>query len=260
MNLLKDKTIIITGAGSGLGRATALEAAREGAKLTLVDLNMDGLDKTKELIEKEAKDTKVILVKADVSKENEVKNYVDKTIETYGKVDGLYNNAGIEGKQMTTSEFETDEFNKVLAINTNGVFYGMKYVLQNMEQQQSGAIVNVASVAGIRGLPTQLAYVASKHAVSGMTKVAAAEYGGMGIHVNAIAPGAILTAMVENSFRKMAGDNWEETLDQFVQGNPTKRFGQPEEVAKLVVFLLSDNSKYVNGMVIPIDGGQSSQY
>ncbi|MBX9953661.1 SDR family oxidoreductase [Peribacillus simplex] len=151
-------------------------------------------------------------------------------------------------------------FNKVTGININGVFYGMKYILPIMKEQGSGAVVNVASVGGIRAVLNQSAYVASKHAVTGLTKTAAIEYGQYGISINAIAPGVILTAMVEGSFRQIGGENWEEAMAEFVSVNPKKRFGKPEEVGRLVAFLLSGESEFINGAVIPIDGGQSSQY
>ncbi|GAB6255200.1 glucose 1-dehydrogenase [Peribacillus sp. N1] len=254
------KVVIITGAGSGLGQAAALEMAKEGAKLSLVDLNDASLEGTKKLILDMAPNSEVLLVTADVSDEEAVKNYVDQTVSKYGRVDGFYNNAGIEGKQAPMAEYDSNVFNKVTDININGVFYGMKYILPIMKEQGSGAVVNVASVGGIRAVLNQAAYVASKHAVAGLTKTAAIEYGQYGISINAIAPGVILTAMVEGSFRQIGGENWEEAMAEFVSVNPKKRFGKPEEVGRLVAFLLSGESEFINGVVIPIDGGQSSQY
>lgn len=177
-----------------------------------------------------------------------------------GSVDGFFNNAGIEGKQNLTEEFGNDEFDKVVGINLNGVFYGMAEVLKVMRTQGSGAIVNTASVGGIRGVGNQSGYAASKHGVVGLTRNSAIEYGQHGIQINAIAPGAIMTPMVEGSLRQMGGDNWEEVGKEFVQPNPKKRFGKPEEVAALVAFLLSGESGFINGAVITIDGGQSYKY
>ena len=153
-----------------------------------------------------------------------------------------------------------DEFQKVVSINLNGVFYGMKFVLKVMKEQGFGTIVNTASVGGIRGVGNQSGYAASKHGVVGLTRNSAVEYGQFGISVKAIAPGAFLTPMVEGSLRQMGGDNWEEVGREFVQGNPMKRFGKPEEIGYLVAFLLSAQANFINGAVIPIYGGQSYKY
>lgn len=259
-NRLNDKVILITGGGSGLGQAAALQVAKEGAKLSLVDLNHEGLERTKKLLEKEVPGAEVLIIQADVSNEEEVKNYVNKTVEMYGRVDGFFNNAGIEGKQNMTEEYAIDEFKKVVGVNLNSVFFGMKYVLELMKKQGSGSIVNTASVGGIRGVGNQSGYAASKHGVVGLTRNSAIEYGQYGITINAIAPGAIMTAMVEGSLKQMAGENWEEAGKEFVSVNPMKRFGKPEEVGNLVTFLLSDEANFINASVIPIDGGQSYKY
>ncbi|WYP26936.1 glucose 1-dehydrogenase [Alkalihalobacillus sp. FSL W8-0930] len=254
------KVVIITGAGSGLGLSAALLLAKEGAKLSLVDLNQKSLEAAKAQILEETPGTEVLLITADVADEEAVKNYVDGTVKTFGKIDAFYNNAGIEGKQAPVAEYDSEVFNKVTDININGVFYGMKHVLPVMKEQGYGSILNVASVGGIRAVLNQAAYVASKHAVAGLTKTAAIDYGQYGISVNAIAPGVILTAMVEGSFKQIGGDNWEQAMADFVSVNPKKRFGKPEEVARVVAFLLSGEAEFVNGQVIAIDGGQSSQY
>lgn len=255
-----DQVVIITGAGSGLGEAAALQIAKEGAKLTLVDLNKEGLEKTKAKIAEVAPETEVLLVTANVANEEEVKNYVDQTVETFGRIDGFFNNAGIEGKQNLTEDFGSEEFDRVISVNLNGVFYGMQYVLKVMRKQGSGSILNCASVGGIRGVGNQSGYSASKHGVVGLTRNSAIEYGQYGININAIAPGAIMTAMVEGSLRQMGGDDWEEVGKEFVKPNPMKRFGRPEEVGYLVAFLLSNESTFINATVVPIDGGQSYKY
>ncbi|KGR74341.1 glucose 1-dehydrogenase [Ureibacillus manganicus] len=255
-----EQVVIITGAGSGLGEAAALQIAKEGAKLTLVDLNTEGLEKTKEKILKVAPEAEVLLVTANVANEKEVKNYVDKTVEIFGRIDGFFNNAGIEGKQNLTEDFGSEEFDRVISVNLNGVFYGMQYVLKVMRKQGSGSILNCASVGGIRGVGNQSGYSASKHGVIGLTRNSAIEYGQYGININAIAPGAIMTAMVEGSLKQMGGDNWEEVGKEFVKPNPMKRFGRPEEVGYLVAFLLSNEATFINATVVPIDGGQSYKY
>lgn len=256
----KDKVVIITGGGSGLGRAAAMSIAKQGGKLVLVDMSKDGLEESKKEILAAASDAQIETVEANVTNEEDVKNYVDFTIRKFGKIDGFFNNAGIEGKQNLTEEYGSDEFEKVINVNLNGVFYGMKYVLKVMKEQGYGSIVNTASVGGIRGVGNQSGYAASKHGVVGLTRNSGVEYGEFGISINAIAPGAIMTPMVEGSLKQMAGDNWEAAGKEFVSVNPMKRFGKPEEVGNLVAFLLSDAAKFINASVIPIDGGQSYKY
>ena len=260
MTRFVDKVVIITGAGSGLGQSAALQLASEGATLVLVDLNEQGLKETETKVLEVAKDAKTLLVTANVANEQEVQNYVNKTIETFGKIDGFFNNAGIEGKQNLTEDFGIDEFAKVVGVNLNGVFYGMKYVLKVMKEQGYGSIVNTASVGGIRGVGNQSGYAASKHGVVGLTRNSAVEYGQYGVSIKAIAPGAFMTPMVEASLKQVDAENWEEVGRQFVSVNPMKRFGRPEEVGYLVAFLLSDQATFINGVVIPIDGGQSYKY
>lgn len=259
MKRFEGKVIIITGASGGLGHAAAVRLAKEGAKLTLVGRNMEKLEKTK----KDALDNgaaAALIVQADVTNEENVKEMVDRTIQEFGKIDGFFNNSGVEGKQDLTENYGIDEFKKVIDVNLNGVFYGMKYVLKKMHEQGSGKIVNCASVGGIRGVGNQSGYSASKHGVVGLTRNSAREYGQYGISINAIAPGAIMTEMVENSLKQIDEENWEKAGKEFVSVNPMQRFGKPEEVAAVVAFLLSDDANFVNGQVIAIDGGQSSQY
>ena len=257
MRRFENKVVIVTGAASGLGLAATKRMAEEGATLVLVDLKEGALARAVEEIGNEQKHLSVV---ADVSNPDEVRNYVRETVEAYGRIDGFFNNAGIEGKQNSTEDFGTDEFNKVIGINLNGVFTGMAEVLKVMHRQGTGSIVNSASVGGIRGVGNQAGYAASKHGVVGLTRNGAVEYGQYGIQINAIAPGAIMTPMVENSLRQMGGDNWKEVGKSFVEPNPMKRFGKPEEVAALVAFLLSGEAGFINGAVITIDGGQSYKY
>ncbi|HMK03382.1 MAG TPA: glucose 1-dehydrogenase [Ferruginibacter sp.] len=257
---MKNKVIIITGAGMGLGYAAAKELASKGASLVLVDYNDKSLNDAKTELSKEFPDAKIITVVADVSNEEAVKNYVNETVKAFGRIDGLYNNAGIEGKQAGMTEYDVNIFKKVIDINLMGVYYGMRYVIPVMQEQKYGRIVNVASVGGIRGVLNQVPYVASKHAVSGMTKNAALEYGRHGINTNAIAPGAILTPMVAEAFKQVNPDNPKAAETAYAQRNPAKRLGLPHEVAKVVVFLLSEDASYLNGQTIAIDGGESNIY
>ncbi|CAD6008135.1 SDR family oxidoreductase [Agreia sp. COWG] len=260
MDRFTDKVVIITGAGSGLGRATALQLAAEGAKLTLVDVSQAGLDATQAAITDIAASAEIVSIIADVSNEDQVKGYVKQTVATFGRIDGFFNNAGIEGKQSLTENYAGDEFAKVLGINLSGVFYGIKHVAAVMREQGSGSIVNTASVGGIRGVGNQSGYAAAKHGVVGLTRNSGIEYGEFGVRINAVAPGAIWTPMVEASLRQVDPVNPEKAGEEFIQINPTKRYGKPEEVADLVSYLLSDKSTYINAQVIAIDGGQSQKY
>lgn len=260
MGNLEQKVILITGAGMGLGLSTATEAASQGAKLSLVDYNEKALAEAKAGILKSYPDVKVLTVVADVSKEEDVKNYVDVTIKEYGQIDGFYNNAGIEGRQAPLVEYDLDVFKKVIDINLMGVYFGLRYIIPHMQSKNYGRIVNVASVGGIRGVMNQTAYVATKHAVSGITKNTALEYGRYGITSNAIAPGAILTPMVAEAFKQVNPADPKAAETEYAKANPTKRLGLPEEVGKVVCFLLSDACSYVSGQTIAIDGGQSNSY
>ncbi|WP_304156917.1 glucose 1-dehydrogenase [Mesonia mobilis] len=256
---MEDQVIIITGAAMGLGYAAAEVLASKGAKLALVDYNEEALKEAEEKLSS-AYQTEILTVKADVSNENDVKNYVDATVEKFGKIDGLYNNAGIEGKQAGMTEYDLEVFKKVIDINLMGVYYGLRYVIPVMQKQKFGRIVNVASVGGIRGVLNQTPYVASKHAVSGMTKNAALEFGKDGILTNAIAPGAILTPMVAEAFKQVNPDDPKAAEAQYASRNPTRALGDPKDVGNLVTFLLSKENGYVSGQTIAIDGGESNMY
>lgn len=260
MERFNDKVVIVTGASSGLGKDVAIRLGQEGAKLTLVARNLDRLKETQEEIEKLNPQAETLIVQADVSNEDEVINYVKETMDKWGKIDGFFNNSGVEGKQNLTQDYESEEFRWVLDINLNGVFYGLKHVLKVMKDQGYGHVVNTASVGGIRGVGNQSGYAASKHGVVGLTKNSAREYGEFGITINAIAPGAIMTHMVEESLKQINPDDPEAAGKEFVSVNPMKRFGKPEEVSGVVAFLLSDDSNFINAQVIAIDGGQSSMY
>lgn len=260
MNRFTDRVVLITGGGSGLGRATAVRLASEGAKLALVDVSEQGLAASVEAVVATTPDAEILTLIADVSKEEDVDRYVADTLATFGRIDGFFNNAGIEGRQNLTEDFTSAEFDKVVSINLRGVFLGLEKVLKVMREQGSGMVVNTASVGGIRGIGNQSGYAAAKHGVVGLTRNSAVEYGQYGIRINAIAPGAIWTPMVENSMKQLDPEHPRGAAEQFIQSNPTKRYGEAPEIASVVAFLLSDDASYMNATVVPIDGGQSYKY
>lgn len=259
MRRFVDKTVIITGAAGGIGLAAAERLAAEGANLTLVDMTGDGLARAKEKILVNHPETKILLVEADVTKEYQVRAYVDKTVGEFGAIDGFFNNAGIDGGQYPLADYTKDLFDKVVDINLDGVFLGLKYVLQQMVAQGHGRVVNTASIGGLMGWPHQYGYVASKHAVAGLTKATAGEMGPKGITINAIAPGGVKTAMAIEAMRTINPEHPEEAEAAFAARVPLKRMALPEEIAAVAAFLLSEDASYINAQIIAVDGGQISQ-
>ena len=201
------KVVLITGAASGLGRAAALAVAGEGARLALVDLDESGLAETSTAVSGVAPEAEVLRVTADVRSEDDVRRFVGETVHVFGRIDGFFNNAGIEGRQNRTEDFGTDEFDNVVATNLRGVFLGLRHVLAVMREQGSGSVVNTASVGGIRGVGDQSGYAAAKHGVVGLTRNSGVEYGKFGISVKAIAPGAIMTPMIEGALKQLDPEN-----------------------------------------------------
>lgn len=246
-------TAIITGAAGGIGEATARLLASRGYRLLLVDHEADALEQ----VRKELRDagTDVDALEADVSKETEVRGYLEHAKRTLGRIDGFFNNAGIIGPLTSIVNYPTDQFDKVIAVNLRGVFLGMKYVLPEMYAQKSGAVVNTASVAGQVGHLLHGAYGASKHAVIGLTRIAAGESGPHGVRVNALAPGPIQTNMISQVEAMKSPENADLERQRFLGIIPAQRYGTPDEVGRTVAFLIGPESEYINGTIVNVDGG-----
>jgi 3alpha(or 20beta)-hydroxysteroid dehydrogenase len=243
------KVAVVTGAAAGFGLAVSLRLAAEGARVVLVDRAADPLAEAAAAIENS------LPVVADVSQEADVESYVQAAVARYGQVDLFFNNAGIEGRLAPMTELSVDDFDRVMAVNCRGVFLGLQAVLRVMKEQGSGAIVNTASMAGIRGSATFAPYVASKHAVIGLTRSAALEGAPFGIRVNAVAPGHIDTRMGRDLTAQINPADPESVYRQTAARVPLgKRYGTANEVAGCVLWLLSDEASYVSGSTQLIDG------
>jgi NAD(P)-dependent dehydrogenase (short-subunit alcohol dehydrogenase family) len=247
---VEGKVALVTGGASGIGRATALTFAREGAKLIIADMNEDGGQQTAHMIRENGGEA--IFVKTDVTQATAVEALISKAVETYGRLDCAHNNAGVTQRAYpSTAEYPEDDWHRVLAVNLTGVWLCMKYEIPQMLKHEGGAIVNTASVAGLVGLAGRSAYVASKHGVVGITRTAALEYAKQGIRVNCVCPGYIRTPMVEYVLQH-AGAQMEA---QMVAREPIGRLGTPEEIAETVVWLCSDAASFVTGHTMTVDGG-----
>jgi len=250
---LDGKIILVTGASSGIGRATALACAEAGAAAVVVaDVSVTGGEETVRLLHE--RDTDAIFVRTDVANPDDVMATIDAVIEAYGRIDGAFNNAGIEGTVASTAECTLENWDRVLAINLTGVWLCMKHELQYMQRQGHGSIVNCASIAGLVGFRGSPAYVASKHGIVGLTKTAALEYAGDGIRVNAVCPGVIQTPMIDRA----AAAN-PSMVQEIAAAIPVGRVGVPDEIASAVVWLLSDGSSFTTGQTITVDGGWVAQ-
>jgi len=247
MKKLQDKVAIITGAGSGIGKATALLFAKEGAKVTVSDINEEHGNEVVEMIKKEGGEA--LFVKADSANIEDHKRLVKETVEKFGGLHIAVNNAGIGGESNKVGDMSTEGWDKVISINLSGVFYGMKYQIPEMLKSGKGSIINISSILGQAGFGGSAGYVAAKHGVVGLTKTAAWDYGKDNLRVNAIGPGFIYTGLVsEETMGK-------EALNMLEGKHAFGRLGQPEEIANMCLFLASDDASFVTGSYYAVDGG-----
>jgi NAD(P)-dependent dehydrogenase (short-subunit alcohol dehydrogenase family) len=251
LNNFNDKVVLVTGAGNGIGRATALAFAKQGASVVVADMSRNAGEETTALITEAGGAATFIL--CDVTKDQDVQSMVAGTIETYGKLDIAFNNAGIEIEQSKLADGDEATYDKIMDVNVKGVWRCMKYQIPELLKQSTSAIVNTASIAGLGAAPKMSIYSASKHAVIGLTKSAAVEYGKKGLRVNAICPAVIDTEM----FRRATQNDPQK--EQYVRSlHPVGRIGQPDEVAAAVLYLCSDLAGFTTGVALPIDGGATA--
>ncbi|WP_224994639.1 SDR family NAD(P)-dependent oxidoreductase [Cesiribacter sp. SM1] len=252
MKSLENKVAIITGAGGGIGKATAERFLKEGAKVLLVDVNEDALQN----IVRQFENNNVAYSVADVSKEEDTKAYVQHAIDRFGKLDIFFCNAGIEGKMNPIQDYTTDTFDKVIAVNLKGTFLGLKYVIPMI--QDGGSIVITSSIGGLGSSPGAVGYVASKHAVVGIMRTAALELAPRKVRVNTVHPSQVNTRMM-TSIEKDLG-NAEEVRKTFSAAIPFGRYAEPEEIANMVLFLSSDQSEFITGTTFRVDGGMDAPF
>lgn len=248
MSRFTNKVVLITGGGSGIGRATALKFASEGASVVIGNRNEKAGQETVDLIQQAG--GKASFYRTDVTKLANVQNLIEYAVDTYGGLHAAFNNAGADDPQAMTSEHTEDTFDLVMNVNVKGVWYSMKSEIEYMLAHGGGAIVNTSSIAGISGYPGHAPYTASKHAVMGLTKTAALEYAKQGIRINAVCPGAIETSLLDNLTQ---GDS--ATIEYIKSLHPIGRLGKPEEIADAVVWLCSNEASFVLGQGITVDGG-----
>lgn len=246
--IFENKVALVTGGSFGIGRATAIAFAKQGAKIAVADWKEDKNQETLKRIGKAGSEG--IFIRCDVSKSQEVKAMMSKIITKYGKLDFAFNNAGIEGSMASVHECSEENWDKTISVNLKGVWLCMKYEIPQMLKQGKGVIVNMSSVAGLIGFANLPAYVSSKHAIVGLTKTAALENAKTGIRVNAVCPGVIKTEMIDRITGK------DKAVEKQYEGmEPVGRMGKPEEIAESVIWLCSEAASFITGVALPADGG-----
>ena len=254
--ILDGQIALVTGGGSGIGRATSLALANEGASVAIADLNAEtGTAAVSSLTDL---GVKALYIESDMSSANSVKEMINITTQKLGGLDCAVNNAGIQGELATTSKCSEDNWNKIISVNLKGVWLCMKHEIQHMLNHNKGTIVNVASNFGLVGSPNMPAYSASKHGVLGLTKTAALEYAQDGIRINAVCPGPVDTPLVDNLLEKQP-EQADVIMESIVQRLPMKRLGKPEEIGAAIAWLCSNKSSFSTGMIMPVDGGFTAQ-
>lgn len=250
---LTGKTIIVTGAGGGIGHDASRVLARAGARLVLTDIAVESGQAVAAAVRGEGGDA--TFVAADLASETDIAALVEATVAQYGRLDGAFNNAGVEQRGKPLDELSLDEWNRAIAIDLTAVFLCIKYQVRAMLKTGGGAIVNTASSLGQVAIPGAADYVAAKHGVIGLTRAAGADYGARGVRVNAVLPGIIETPMIA---RLSADPNFSAMFERLRARHPIGRFGQPSEIGEAVLWLLSDAASFVNGAAIAVDGGYLS--
>jgi NAD(P)-dependent dehydrogenase (short-subunit alcohol dehydrogenase family) len=252
--MLDQKIAIVTGAGSGLGEATARLFAKNGATVVLADMDIEAAERVLSDIENEG--GRGLAVKTDVAKADDAKNLVDRTVKEFGRLDIAVNNAGIGGATAPIGEYPIDRWDTIIGINLSGVFYGMRHQIPAMLATGGGAIVNMSSVAGMAGLPNAAGYAAAKHGVIGLTKTAAIDHAEQGIRVNAVGPGFINTPLLgKRSVLDTSSSDTSAETQALAAMHPMNRLGEADEVAELVLFLASDRASFITGGYYNVDGG-----
>lgn len=247
--ILEGKVALITGAGSGIGQAASRIFAREGARLVLADVVEDGGNRTLKMVQDLG--AEAVFVKCNVAAWSDVEGAVARAVQSYGRLDCAFNNAGIEGAPGDTHECTEENWNRVIAVDLTGVWFCMKAeIAQFLKQGNGGAIVNTSSGAGLAGVPHMPAYVAAKHGVAGLTRAASLEYGKHKIRINAVCPGPIRTPMLGRLTHERP-----EIEQKFARVEPLRRLGEPSEIGEAAAWLCSDHASYVTGLPMPVDGG-----
>ena len=252
----KGKVAVITGAANGIGRATAMAFAAHGASVVVVDRDGAGAKAAAGAIEQ--KGGKALAVTADVTKSADVAAYVKAAVDKFGRIDCFHNNAGIEGKVKPLHDYDEAEFDQLMGVNVKGVFLGLKHVIPQMIKQKSGSIVNTASVAGLVGSPNMAPYVASKHAVIGLTKTVSGEVAVHGIRINAVCPGPVDTRMIHSVTAQINPAEAKAVAERYAAAIPLGRFCTADEIANTVMFLCSDYASGITGAQYVIDGGRTA--